>query len=252
MIKIDLKEKTMNESCELTVIGQCTVPPSWVGMVKSSVNRLYYIHRGNGGYIKNGEKIAFTPGRLYLIPAFSKIRTYSPEENRVYHTYADFEMIPPVISNDVLSIDPNEDESILAATNVFISLCKTRETLKSVDKTQYLEDTVVYISKRIAEKNNSTLLRDKTIISALQIMHSRVKDKISIADIAEMCHMSTEGFIRKFKTYIGETPYNYLKRQKIRVALRLRTAGASWEEAAEASGYSDTSTLLHAIKSEKS
>ena len=68
----------MNESCELAVIGQCTVPQSWIGMVKSSVNRLYYIHSGNGGYIKNGEKIPFTPGRLYLIPAFSKISTYSP------------------------------------------------------------------------------------------------------------------------------------------------------------------------------
>ena len=241
----------MNESCELVVIGQCTVPPSWVGMVKSSVNRLYYIHSGNGGYIKNGEKIEFVPGRLYLIPAFSKIRTYSMPENRIYHTYADFEMIPPIIANDVLWMDPSEDESVAAAMNVFISLCKTQETLKYKDKTKYLEDTVVYISKCIAEKNNSTLLRDKTIISALQIMHSSVKEKISIADIAEMCHMSNEGFIRKFKAYIGETPYNYLKRQKIRVALRLRNAGASWEEAAEAAGYSDTSTLLHAIKSEK-
>ena len=63
--------------------------------------------------------------------------------------------------------------------------------------------------------------------------------------------MSTEGFIRKFKNYIGETPYNYFKRQKIRAALRVRNAGGSWEEAADASGYSDTSTLLHAIKAEK-
>ena len=149
-------------------------------------------------------------------------------------------------------MDPNEDEALLCAMNVFITLCKDQRTLQDADKTKYLEDTVVYISKRIAEKNNTTILRDKTIISALQIMHSRVKDKISIADIAGMCHMSTEGFIRKFKAYIGETPYNYLKRQKIRVALRLRNSGASWEEAAEASGYSDTSTLLHAIKSERS
>ncbi len=240
----------MNEQCELIVIGECTVPQDWIGLVKNSVNRLYYIHRGHGGYIKDGEKIEFTPGRLYLIPAFSKIRTYAPSENRIYHTYADYELIPPVISTDVLSIDPNEDEVVLSATKVFISLCKTQATLKNEDKTKYLEDTVVFLSKRIAEKNNSTVLRDKTIISALQIMHSRVKEKISIADIAEECHMSTEGFIRKFKVYIGETPYNYLKRLKIRTALKIRKSGASWTEASEAAGYSDTSTLLHAIKNE--
>lgn len=241
----------MNEQCELVVIGECTVPRDWIGLVRNSVNRLYYIHRGHGGYIKDGEKIEFTPGRLYLIPALSKIRTYAPAEDRIYHSYADYELIPPIISNDVLSLDPYEDEDTLAAMNVFISLCKKQATLESRDKTKYLEDTVVYLSKRIAEKNNSTLLRDKTIISALQIMHSRVTDKLSIADIAEECHMSSEGFIRKFKTYIGETPYNYLKRLKIRAALKIRRMGATWSEAAEAVGYSDTSTLLHAIKNEK-
>ena len=240
----------MNEKCELVVIGECTVPPDWIGMVKSSVNRLYYIHRGNGGYIKNGEKIEFIPGRLYLIPAFSKIRTYAPPENRIYHSYVDYELIPPIISSDVLSVDPHNDEVLFAAMNVFIKLCKTQSTLDSEDKRKYLEDTVVYISKRIAEINNSTILRDKTIISALEIMHSRLKDKLSITDIAEECHMSNEGFIRKFKAFIGETPYNYLKRLKISTALKVRKSGASWSEAAETVGYSDTSTLLHAIKKE--
>lgn len=241
----------MNEQCELVVIGECTVPPDWIGLVKNSVNRLYYIHSGKGGYIKDGEKIEFIPGRMYLIPALSKIRTYAPPENRIRHTYADYELIPPLISNDVLSIDPYEDETVLSALKVFMSLCKTQETLKNEDKTKYLEDTVVFLSKYIAEKNNSTLLRDKSIISALQIIHSKVKEKISVADVAEECHMSTEGFIRKFKAYIGETPYSYIKRLKIRAALKIKKSGASWSEAAESVGYSDTSTLLHAIKNEE-
>ena len=107
--------------------------------------------------------------------------------------------------------------------------------------------SLVFLSKCIAEKNDSTVLRDKAILTALNYMHTNIREKFSMADLAQICHMSTEGFIRKFKAYIGETPYSYLKRLKIRVALRLRNAGMSWEEAADACGYADSSTLLHAI-----
>lgn len=238
----------MSESCEIAVIGECTVPRDWIGMVKNDINRLYYIHRGSGGYIKDGKKIEFIKDRLYLIPAFSKIRTFAPEENRIYHTYADFALIPPIISKDVLSIDPHESKSIESATGVFIELCKTQSTLSDANTEKYLSDTLTFLSNKIAEKNDTSVLKDRAIIEALNFMHTSVGNKFTISDVAEICHLSTEGFIRKFKLYIGETPYNYLKRLRIRVALRLRSAGTSWEEIADICGYSDASSLLHAIK----
>ena len=236
-----------NKICEIAVIGECTVPRDWIGMVKNDINRLYYIHNGSGGYIKDGMKTEFVCGRLYFIPAFSKIRTYAPAENRIYHTYADFALIPPIISKEVLSINPHEDADVAAALGVFLNLCKKQKTLADIDSEKYLCDTLVFLSRKIAEKNDSTVLKDKGILSALDFMHTNFQSKISVSDIAEFCHMSTEGFIRKFKSYIGETPYSYLKRLKIRVALRLRNSGLSWEEAAAACGYADASTLLHAI-----
>ncbi len=238
----------MNEICHIAVIGQCTVPPDWIGMVKNDINRLYYIHRGHGGYTKDGKRIEFLPGRLYLIPAFSKIRTYAPQEDRIYHTYADFSLIPPIISKDVISIDPHANPEIEAAVGVFISLCKNRETLKNPDSEKYLCDTLVFLSKKIAENNDTALLKDRAILDALNFIHTHMREKFSIADLAGHCHMTTEGFIRKFKRYIGETPYNYLKGLRIRVALRLRNTGLSWEEIADRCGYSDSSSLLHAIK----
>ena len=106
--------------------------------------------------------------------------------------------------------------------------------------------------KKIAERNDSTVLRDNAVLTALNYIHTNFKEKFSIADLAEICHMSPEGFIRKFKSYIGETPYSYLKRLKLRVALRLRNSGMSWDEIADFCGYADSSTLLHAIKSSNS
>ena len=64
-------------------------------------------------------------------------------------------------------------------------------------------------------------------------------------------YMSTDGFIRKFKRYIGETPYSYIKKMKVRKAHVLRTEGATLDETALECGYSDSSALLHAISSVK-
>lgn len=147
----------------------------------------------------------------------------------------------------MLSIDPHEDEDVEAALGVFMNLCKKQDTLKDSNKEKYLSDTLIFLSKKIAEKNDTKVLKDKSILAALDFMHSNFQKKISVSDIAEISHMSYEGFIRKFKAYIGETPYSYLKHLRIRVALRLRNNGISWDEAAEACGCADASTLLHAI-----
>jgi transcriptional regulator GlxA family with amidase domain len=46
---------------------------------------------------------------------------------------------------------------------------------------------------------------------------------------------------------MGETPYSYLKKLKIRTAQNMRMSGATLEEIAVKCGYSDSSSLLHAM-----
>ena len=78
-------------------------------------------------------------------------------------------------------------------------------------------------------------------------MNEKLREQITIEEIAKNCYLSTDGFIRKFKKQIGETPYSYLKKLKIRTALNLRLAGESLKDIAEKCGYSDSSALLHAL-----
>ena len=77
-----------------------------------------------------------------------------------------------------------------------------------------------------------------------------ISEDISIKEIAEESFMSCCGFIRKFKNALGVTPYAYLKQLRIRTANALRNEGMTLEQAAEKCGYSDASTLLHAISIE--
>ena len=91
------------------------------------------------------------------------------------------------------------------------------------------------------------IVKDKVILNALKLMHENLGQKQLISEIAEKCYLSTNGFIRKFKKEVGETPYFYLKKLKIRTAQNMRMSGVTLEEIAEKCGYSDSSALLHAI-----
>ena len=241
----------MNKSCNFDVIGRCKVPDYWNNNHESKINRLYYIHSGTGGYIKNGERVEYVHKRLYLLPAFAGIYTYSSLTDKIDHTYASFELIPPVMTKDVLSIDPHAKPEVESALGVFISLCNRKLADKDKRMKEYLAHTVIYLINKIAEENDSTVLKDQILIKSLELMHTNLHKNISISEIAEECNMSLDGFIRKFKAAFDQTPYNYLKELKLRTALKYRELGNSWDEIAQMCGYADQTSLLHAIKNRK-
>ena len=111
----------------------------------------------------------------------------------------------------------------------------------------FLKATIVFLVDKIATKSNLKTVKDEVILNALTIMHEQLEQKLTISDIASLCYLSPNGFIRRFKREIGETPYSYLKKLKVRTAQNMRMSGATLDEIAEKCGYSDPSSLLHAI-----
>ena len=88
----------------------------------------------------------------------------------------------------------------------------------------------------------------ETVISALGIMHTRLHESISISHLAQSVYMNEDSFIRRFHKVVGTTPYAYLKNLRLRTALYLRNSGMGLTEIAKEVGYSDASSLLHALK----
>lgn len=235
----------MERSCDIHCIGSLAIGANWKNNVR--INRMYYINGGTGGYIKNGEKIPFEQGKLYFIPFYSNIPTYTNLEDNLDHTYANFLLTPPIISTNVFCLDESKSPAVKLAINTFCTLCKKQKL--SPSEKSFLKSVILYLCDTAAEERSSHIINDKTIITALDVMHSTLPKKYSVADLASLCYMTTDGFIRKFKRYIGETPYSYLKRLKIRTALNMKASGASLTEIAEACGYSDPSALIHAMNS---
>ena len=117
---------------------------------------------------------------------------------------------------------------------------------------KYMENTIIYLVNKIIIEENCEMVSDTIIVNALRIIHKNLSKKLSIDEIANQFNLSTEGFIRKFKKYMGVTPYAYLKNLRIRTALAMRLEGHSLAEIAEECGYSDPSALLHAMPKNKS
>lgn len=250
----------MTNYCKIYYAGtrKAPYPENWKTSVQCKINRLIYINNGEGGYIKNDIKIPFKKDCLYLITSFSHfIPTYSSyetEEKRLDHSYANFELVPPILSNDVLCLDSFEDPKIKIAIEAFKTLCThctLNEDFEYTDDTskKFLKAIVEFLVERIiAENSNCKIVKDKQILNALNLMHKNLNKKQLINEIAKSCFLSTNNFIRRFKKELGETPYSYLKKLKIRTATHMRLQGIPLNEIAEKCGYSDPSALLHAIK----
>ena len=122
----------MQPYCFVHCFGKSKVPDKgkWKNNVYGGINRLYFILDGDGGYIRNGDKKHFKKGFLYFIPSYDNIPTwssYEPEENRLNHLYLSFEFLPPIMTDQVVEIDPTGDSMLNAAINVWMNISEEQQ-----------------------------------------------------------------------------------------------------------------------------
>ena len=202
----------MNNFCKIYYAGtrKAPYPEVWKTSVQCDTNRLIYVNDGEGGYIKDNIKIPFKKGGLYLITSFSHyIQTYSSYESdnkRLNHSYANFELIPPIISNEVLCLDNFDDPKIKIAIEAFKTLCThctLNEDYEFIDEAskKFLKSIVEFLVDKITEKFNCEIVKDKQVLNALSLMHQNIHKKQLINDIAKSCFLSTNNFIKKLRRF---------------------------------------------------
>lgn len=233
----------------IPLIGSTSVGKGWGNRAINGFNRMYYINSGIGGYIENGQKIQFVHGMMYFLPYYSNFTLYTDLDDNLDVTYADFKLTTPVLSSTVYRIDPRSSPCIESAINTFKVICMA--TQRSEAEIEYLKNTVTYLVCEAVSSQPQKLIHDQITITALDLIHSDISQKLSIADIASKCFLSTDGFIRRFTRNVGETPYSYLKRLRLRAAISMRAEGVPLSEIAEACGYADPASLLHALSAAK-
>ncbi len=237
--------------------GKTAVGKSWDFKTPKNLNRLYYIHEGDGTYIHNGKEYGFIPGMLYFLPYTVKIRPKGDPKNPLLHSYADFELIPPITANEPIIFDPAKDSMTETACTVFLkgaelAACGRLNCSDMSDElTGFCFSAVKFLALHISEANGFLPVNDEIVIDALEYMLGNIHEHIKIRDIAKRYYISEDVFIRRFSKVMSITPYAWLKNIRLKTARSLLDNRSSLTAAAAAVGYSDASALLHALKRQK-
>lgn len=94
-----------------------------------------------------------------------------------------------------------------------------------------------------------SLLRDGRLWPALHAIHTEPATNWTLPALAALCHMSRTSFIQRFQSRVGQSPMRYLAQWRLYLASRLlRHEGATWQQAADAVGYSSGAVLARAFK----
>jgi len=220
------------------------------------VNRLYYIHGGHGGCRYQGREYRFDVGLVYFIPYHKDLVLFSDEKDPILHTYADFELIPPILCNRVLSADPQEDVLFSAAVNVFGRSGEEHEAQKGKPAVltgrgaseRLFASAILYIIDRLVQIHETPVIRDEVILGALIRIHNEIGQPLSVSELAANAYMNCDSFIRRFRRALGITPYAYIKQLRLRTASYLRESGMTLSAIASETGYADATALLHALQ----
>lgn len=249
----------MSEIGRINCFGFGAVPENWSYNKLPGINRLYYIEGGKGAFLENGSRREFKEGYVYFFPYTAGFDPIKSECVGMLHTYADFEMIPPVIYPRAIELAPKSNPLVDATINLFRAGGAENSPLYkesnnafaflSNEKERLCRSAISFIVSIASKEVGATEVSDPVVVKALESIHFAEGKELTVASLARDCFMSVDSFIRRFSKNVGMTPYAYIKGLKIRTAIYLKSVGKSLEEIAVEAGYSDASSLSHAIKS---
>lgn len=115
---------------------------------------------------------------------------------------------------------------------------------------------VLLKEKRYFPVENRLLSQNEIVRSALICIHEEYPGRISVESLASSLHLSTNHFIRVFRSMTGITPQKYIQKFRIKNALSLidsyagKSAPVSVSEIASMVGYDDVNYFSRVFKKE--
>jgi AraC-like DNA-binding protein len=203
--------------------------------VQSSFWRLYMNNR-DGAFLERTEDQIDRPypldkGRLYVIPAGVRFNTRSTCP--VGHLYVHFDVIGlPYIALREMFNEPIclphraalEEEAWALMHALEIARSEEDLILQFRIKALLYEGLALYLQSVPPEQLQCCLqlaVALEPVLPAIRHIENHLASRLLISDLAQLCHMNEDYFIRRFRECVGQTPGQYIQAQRVKMAERL-------------------------------
>lgn len=201
-------------------------PPFWRFPVLQSSFWRFYINDHDGAYIEHaGQQYALEQGRLYFIPAGVRFSTNLLQS--VDHLYVHFDLLglPYQIQQEFVApiCPPTKPalEQALWALRAELEQEGINLLLQFRIKAILYEALLLYLQSLPTEQIQRCLLLSdavEPIQPALQHIDAHLTASLSNRELASLCHMNIDYFIRCFRLSMGCTPVQYIQEQRVKGA----------------------------------
>jgi AraC-like DNA-binding protein len=215
--------------------------------VQSSFWRFYMNSRDGAALELENGIYPLRAGQLYFVPAgvYFHCRSDAPFE----HFYAHFDVIgvPGLALRELFSqpIEVPQREDLRATTRVLADDIADGAALdlprQCVTKALLYNGIAAYLQELGDEKRN--WLRHLSaahgpMLPALHYIEENLAERLTNADLARLCHLSEDHFIRRFRECVGQSPLQYVLERRVTLAAqRLLFTDQSIDQIALATGF---------------
>jgi AraC-like DNA-binding protein len=216
--------------------------------VNSPFTRLYMVENGSAKIILPDDIHIIRPGYLYMVPSFVTHSYENPDFFILYYLHIydknniidllDFPFEVEASEFDtclikrLLSINPGR-ELTTSDPLVYDNFSNLIKGISNVDKmpVPYAMETRGILLQLFSRFMRGAFLKqtitDERIAKAVNHIRTRIDTNISVSELAELFHLTSDHFIRLFKKDMHCSPLQYINRKKIEKAQLLLTMGKS-------------------------
>ncbi|GKX29322.1 hypothetical protein SH1V18_18020 [Vallitalea longa] len=220
-------------------------------------NKFYYIIEGNG-WVKTGDKSLFPKkGDLVIVPA-NKPHAFSYINDNYYKKYwchftatiGDKNLFDIFDFPNLINITDDKDW----IEGKFLQLVRydREEDVSSVLKAKsVLLDIIAYFLdsinvKKLRVSKSPSIEKLEKILSYID---RHLAESITVEQLANIAHLQVNYFIKFFRLHIGNTPMNYVKRQRLEKSKQfLINSDLAISEIGQRVGYNEVSHFSNQFK----
>ena len=217
-------------SIRVLCVAMTTIDSTWTAQhARDSFWRLY-INNRDGAMLRSatGEHI-LTPGRVHMIPGWVNYSCINKQDIGHFYIHFDVVGIPTVLLRQIfdrpfmLPEEVTRDKSFISFfqhmedgdTNSAAILCRCKSLLYWA-----FTDLLLQLPQEKVQLCDQAMASQQAVQPAVRHIDLHYNTAVSNSELASMCHMSEDYFIRRFRECVGQTPAQYVQERRVSEAAK--------------------------------